>query len=139
MTKLPFSVLAVLFIGIGLSSCVTTNAEGIKQSEFHGLAVSGERTRIGRDWSLNPDCSMLALPKVRVLEAPKHGKLEINSEAIFPTASGFYKKCNATRVRGTVEYYTSDKGFVGKDRIVTRSSYGDGLVQDATTNINVVK
>lgn len=139
MIKVYSSVMTILFFGIGLSSCVTTNADGTRTMKTNALAASGERTRIGRDWSLNPDCSMLALPKVRVIEAPKHGKIEVSAEGIFPYATGYYKKCNTTKVRGTAEYYTSNKGFVGNDRTVTRVSYGDGLVQDNVTDINVVK
>ncbi|WP_271023076.1 hypothetical protein [Rhizobium sp. RCAM05973] len=139
MTKFLFSVVTLAAVGIGVSSCVTTNAEGIQQTSTTGLAVSGERTRVGRDWSLNPDCGMRALPKVRVIEAPKHGKFEVNPEDVFPNATGYYRKCNTTRVRGTAEYYTSDKGFFGKDRISTRTSYGDGLIKDNVTVITVVK
>ncbi|MGY5802431.1 hypothetical protein ACXHMN_13975 [Rhizobium sp. LEGMi12c] len=120
-----------------LSGCVTSNADGVRQINDHAFAVSGERTRIGRDWSLNPDCSVRGNPSVRVLQAPKHGKLTIQREDVFP----YWKNgnCNAKKVVGNAQYYTSDRGFVGTDSALTRHSYANGLVQDVTTEIKVVK
>ncbi len=137
--KFRSSGLSILLIGIGLSSCVTTNAEGVRQVELQRVAVSGERTKVGFAGSVNPDCSVRTLPKSSVLEPPKHGKIEIVHEDVFPNAKGDYTKCNRTRVLGTVAYYTAAKGFIGKDRIVVRTSFSDGKVSDAVMNITVAK
>ncbi|WP_168880022.1 hypothetical protein [Rhizobium sp. P28RR-XV] len=132
-------ILPLILVGAGaaLSGCVTSNADGIKQINDHAFAVSGERTEVGRDWSLNPDCSVRGNPSVRVLQAPKHGKLLIQREDVFP----YWKngKCNSKKVPGNGQYYTSDSGFIGTDRAITRHSYANGFVQDVTTEINVVK
>ena len=137
MIKLLSLPLTILAFGAALSSCVSTNADGVRQIKDHAVAVSGERTRIGHDWDLNPDCSMRTKPLVRVVEAPKHGRLAISQEDVFPTRKD--GKCNSTKVLGNAQYYTSDRGFVGKDSFVTRHSYGSGFVQDVTTEITVVK
>jgi len=136
MLKLPF-LPVILVAGVSLSSCVSTTTDGVRQQKYHATAVSGERTRIGRDWSVNPDCSRRGDPSVRVLQGPHHGKLDIIREDVFPYWKG--GKCNSRKVLGNAQYYTSDRGFIGTDSVVTRSSYGTGSVQDSTTEINVVK
>lgn len=122
---------------VALSGCVTNNADGIRQLQIHRFAVSGERTEIGRDWSLNPDCSARGNPSVRVLKAPEHGKLVIQREDVFP----YWKNgaCNSKKVLGNAQYYTSDQGFIGTDSTITRHSYANGFVQDVTAEIKVVK
>ena len=137
MIKLSSLPLTIVVIGAALSSCASTNVDGVRQIDDRALAVSGERTRIGRDWNLNPDCSVRTKPLVRVLEPPKHGKLAIVQEDVFPARKD--GKCGSTKVLGNAQYYTSDRGFVGKDRIVTRHSYDSGGVQDVTSEITVVK
>jgi hypothetical protein len=129
--------LILLGAGVALSGCVTSNADGIRQIKNHRFAVSGERTEIGRDWSLNPDCTLRGNPSVRVLQAPKHGKLAIVREDVFP----YWKngKCNSKKVVGNAQYYTSDRGFTGTDSATTRHSYANGFVQDVTAEIKVVK
>ena len=128
---------AILALGAALSGCVTKDADGIWQKKDLSIVVSGERTRIGRDWDLNLDCSVRAKPLVRVLGAPKHGRVETTQEVVFPSRKD--GKCNSTKVLGNAQYYTSDRGFIGKDRVVTRHSYGSGGVQDVTSEITVVK
>jgi len=135
---LKLSLLPVIFVaGVSLSSCVSTNTDGVRQQKYHATAVSGERTRIGRDWSLNPDCSRRGDPSVRVLQAPQHGKLDIVREDVFPYWEG--GKCNSRKVLGSAQYYTSDRGFIGNDSVVMRHSHGNGSVLDSTTEIKVVK
>jgi hypothetical protein len=34
--------------------------------------ASGERTRVGAAWNINPDCSVKTIADVRVREAPNH-------------------------------------------------------------------
>jgi hypothetical protein len=138
MPKLLILPLILLGAGAALSGCVTSNADGVKQINEHALAVSGERTKIGRDWNVNPDCSVPSKPVVRVVQAPEHGKLAIVEEGVFPNKHG--GKCNSIKVLGNAQYYTSNPGFVGKDRVVTRHSYGGGgSIEDVTTEITVVK
>lgn len=132
-------VMGVMAIS-SLSSCVTVSPDGVKRVEFNKVAVSGERTREGVAWHIKPDCSMQNMPTVRVVEPPKHGKLEIVKEGIFPTtAKGLYNKCRSVKVQGSVGYYTSDKGYIGMDRLTVRVSYGNGRIEDTVLNIKVVK
>lgn len=136
-----FNQLAIGIMAVSsLSSCVTVSPDGVKRVEFNKVVVSGERTREGVAWLIKPDCSMQSIPTVRVVEPPKHGKLVIVKESVFPTtAKGIYSKCKAVKVQGSVGYYTSDKGYLGMDSLTVRVSYGNGRIEDSVLNIKVVK
>lgn len=131
--------IAAMSVSASLSGCTTTSSDGLVRYQTNVSVASGERTKLGVAWNLNPDCSAKAVPEVRVREAPKHGKLENLRELAFPNAKGEYKKCNSTKIPATVGYYTSEKGFIGKDRIVVRTSYKDGVVDDRVLNITVIQ
>lgn len=131
--------IAGMSVSASLSGCTTTSPDGLVRNKAHRSVVSGERTKIGSAWNLNPDCSAKTVPDVRVREAPKYGKLENLRELAFPSATDEYEKCNGTKIPAVVGYYTSEKGFVGKDRIVVRTSYKDGNVDEQVLDITVVK
>jgi len=132
------SIVAMSFNAV-LAGCTTVTADGLTRYEKNVSVASGERTRLGVAFLINPDCSMTAVPEVRIREAPKHGKVESVRELAFPNGKGEYKKCNGTKVPATVGYYTPDEGFVGKDRVVVRTSYKNGVVDEGVLNITVVE
>ncbi|MBY5391031.1 hypothetical protein [Rhizobium leguminosarum] len=132
-------VAAAMSVGAVLAGCTTTGPDGLKRYQKNITVASGERTKLGAAFSLNPDCTAKAVPEVRIREAPKHGKVESLRELAFPNSKGEYKKCASTKVIATVGYYTPDKGFVGKDRVVVRTSYRNGVVDEGVINITVVE
>ncbi|WP_245441898.1 hypothetical protein [Rhizobium phaseoli] len=139
MKKAFILPVAAMWVGAVLAGCTTTGPDGLKRYQKNITVASGERTRLGAAFSLNPDCSAKAVPEVRIREAPKHGKVESLRELTFPNSKGEYKKCTSTKVPATVGYYTPDKGFVGKDRVVVRTSYKNGVVDEGVINITVVE
>ncbi|QND14021.1 hypothetical protein HB775_09130 [Rhizobium leguminosarum bv. trifolii] len=139
MKKAFIPSVTAICVGAALASCTTTGPDGLSRHQKNITAASGERTKLGVAFSLNPDCSAKAVPEVRIREAPKHGKVESLRELAFPNGKDEYKKCNGTKVLATVGYYTSDKGFVGKDRIVVRTSDKNGQVDEGVLNITVVE
>jgi hypothetical protein len=139
MKKAFILSVATMCASAALTSCTTTGPDGLSHYQRNISVASGERTKIGVAFSLNPDCSAKVVPEVRIREAPKHGNVESLRELAFPHGKGEYKKCNGTKVPTTVGYYTSDKGFVGKDRIVIRTSDKNGIVTEGVLNITVVE
>jgi hypothetical protein len=139
MNKLIFTFSMMLVAGTAVSGCVTTNAEGVKQHESKKTTVSGERLKLNHAVSVKYDCSARILPEMRVLQAPQHGTIEIANEKVEGKFRGAYSKCTGKETTGTVAYYTSQKGFVGQDKVVIRDSFKDGVVNDHTSYINVVK
>ena len=139
MNKILLKISVAILISTAISSCVTTNAEGIKQTTYTKNALSGERTKI--DWAVavTGDCSARVIPELRVLQAPQHGTVDIVHEKLDGKFHGTYAKCTGKDVQGAAAYYTSKKGFTGTDKVVIRNSYKDGVVRDSVAEINVVK
>ncbi len=131
------AILSASILSLPLSGCVTTGADGVKTNRSQVTVVSGERTQIRRNWSVDNDCSSQGLPKVRVLEGPAHGQVSIVTEKLFPNTRR--AKCRTQKVMGTVTYYTPDKGYVGPDRVKLRQSYPVNGVDDTKIDINVVR
>lgn len=139
MNKIILKFSAAILISAAVSSCVTTNAEGIKQVTYTKNAVSGERTKMDTAMAVKGDCSARVLPELRVLQAPQHGTVDIVHEKMDGRFRGTYAKCTGKDVQGTAAYYTSKKGFVGNDKVVIRNSYKNGLVFDAAAEMKVVR
>lgn len=139
MSKILLKLSAAILISAAVSSCVTTNAEGIKQITSQKTAISGERTKLDRALSVKADCSARVVPEMRVLQAPQHGTIDIVHENVDGKFRGQYNKCTGKQIPGTAAYYTSQKGFIGHDKFAIRHSYKDGVVRDFISDINVVK
>lgn len=139
MHKILLKISAAILISTAVSSCVTTNAEGIKQITSTKNALSGERTKIHWAMAVKGDCSARVIPELRVLQAPQHGTLDIVHEKVDGKFHGTYAKCTGKDVQGAAAYYTSKQGFVGTDKVVIRNSYKDGVVRDSVVTIDVVK
>ncbi len=113
--------------------------ENIKHQSVSKTVLTGEKTQLGTNWHINPDCSFADLPATHIIEAPKHGRLQILHSKIFPNAKGLFAKCRTVRVNGLVAYYRSKPGYVGTDQVILRAPYGDGKVAETVINITVVK
>ena len=139
MNKILLKISAAILISTAVSSCVTTNAEGIKQVAYRKNAISGERTKM--DWAsaVKRDCSALVVPEMRVVQAPQHGTVDIVHEKVDGRFRGTYAKCTGKDVQGTAAYYTSKKGVTDTDKVVIRNSYKNGLVFDTAAEMNVVR
>jgi len=115
-------------------------ANGVQLSEEQSNAVSGERTKMGKTYYLNPDCSVALVPKETVLQKPLHGTVAFEKTLVFPNyRGGPLAKCNSKKVLGMQEYYTPAKGYSGQDQYKIRVSYKNGLVNDVTIHVNVIK
>ncbi len=128
--------LAVLVIGTtGLAEA----SDSFKRETLSRTVMSGVRTKLGQHWHINNDCSLADVPVVRIVEAPKHGRLEIVRQPVFPTSAGKLERCRTVKVTGVVAYYTAKAGYAGEDSFVLRAPYGDGKIADTTMSVTVLK
>lgn len=139
MSKILLRISTAILISTALSSCVTTNTEGVKQATSQKTAVSGERIKVDQALAVRGDCSARVIPDLRVVQSPQHGTIDIVHETLDGKFRGQYAKCTGKQVPGAAAYYTSKKGFIGNDRVTIRKSYKDGVVRDTITEINVVR
>jgi Domain of Unknown Function with PDB structure (DUF3857)/Transglutaminase-like superfamily len=96
--------------------------------ELSRVAVAGQQLRVAFLYDLNPDCSLIGIPTVRIVEEPKSGLVKVDKDAGFPgfPANNPRFKCNSARTDGAVIYYTPNTGFTGADSITVDIIFPDG-------------
>jgi hypothetical protein len=138
MMRNTIAALTLAVFSMGASGLAEAS-DSFKKQSLSRTVMSGVRTKLGQHWHINNDCSLADVPVVRIVEPPKHGRLEIVRESVFPTSSGKLERCRTVKVMGLVAYYTAKAGYVGEDKFVLRSPYGDGKIADTTMNVTVLK
>lgn len=102
-------------------------------------AISGKPQHVAAYYYLNPDCTSVDLPVVRILAQPAHGSVSIED------ASGYtwYGKdnqrfeCNKQKSPMRQIVYTSAPDFVGPDTFKISVLYADGNLREETFNVTV--
>jgi hypothetical protein len=64
---------------------------------------------------VNPDCSSMGMPVVRLSAAPSHGVVRTIKTSGFSRFTGSYENCNSRRVAGVTAEYRPERAFVGAD------------------------
>ncbi|ABC93863.1 hypothetical conserved protein (plasmid) [Rhizobium etli CFN 42] len=116
-------------------------AQAIEKESTSATVISGSRTVIYQSSFVHPDCTTAALPRLKVLDGGKHGKIQIVHEKVFPNfaRSSPRYKCNGRKVDGAVVYYTPGAGFTGSDKVRLReSSESEAGVWEITARVTVV-
>jgi len=88
---------------------------------------------------VNPDCSLIGLPVLRVVQAPTHGTVSISEQYGFPSypRDNVRSACNTVRVPSNVAQYTPTPGFVGSDFVAMESISAMGSDMQAKFAITV--
>ncbi|WP_259669820.1 MULTISPECIES: hypothetical protein [unclassified Rhizobium] len=131
-------IFAALSLVTGLLSSCTTSSEGFRQQSLSFPVRSGVRTLVAKNWHIDDDCRHIDYPAMDVVEKPKHGRLEIVHEPLFPKLEGKTSKCQTVKVNGVVGYYTAKKGYTGSDRLVIRSPYEEKKTEESVLSVKVV-
>jgi len=116
-------------------------AQEIKKEYTSATVISGSRTAIYQSLFAHPDCTVAAVPRLKILDGGKHGKIEIVHEKVFPNyeRSNPRFKCNGRKVDGAVVYYTPGAKFTGTDKIRLReSSESQAGIWEITARVTVV-
>ena len=92
------------------------------------VAVADQMLRVAFLYYLNPDCSGIGVPAVRIMEQPKSGKVSVENGNGFPAfpANNSRYKCNDNRTEGTVISYNPNSGYTGPDSVIVEIIYPDG-------------
>jgi Domain of Unknown Function with PDB structure (DUF3857)/Transglutaminase-like superfamily len=103
-------------------------AQSAKPLEYTRVASSDQVLQLAFLFALNPDCSSLGYATVRVLEAPKHGKLAVEQGTGFSTFPQSNQRfaCNKRRTDGVNVAYTPEAGYVGADSMLLDIINADG-------------
>ncbi|KAB1073132.1 hypothetical protein [Methylobacterium planeticum] len=103
------------------------------------VVPKGEARMIGFFASLFPDCSTQGPTVVRVLAAPKHGRVDFAAADSFPRygAGSPLVACNTKRVPGLKMVYEAEEGFEGIDtyRIFVINPDGTGFESEVKVSV----
>jgi hypothetical protein len=96
--------------------------------EITRVAAVDQPLRVAFLYDVNPDCSVIGMPTVRVVEQPKSGKVTVENGTGFPgfPANNVRSKCNSNRVDGMVLSYIPNPGYAGTDSVLVDIIYPDG-------------
>jgi hypothetical protein len=124
---------------LSLATIAHASARELPTPTVFPIVVSGERTRVGITFHLNPDCTSAGKITVRLLEAPKNGTVEILTERTYAdyekTDPKF--KCNEQLSEMPAFYYTSREGFKGRDRFSIEIFYPNANYRKRVFNVDV--
>jgi hypothetical protein len=108
-------------------------AQGISKT-----VAAGGVLKLGHYTSVNPDCSLLGMPVVRVSAVPMHGIVRTMKTSGFSHFSaGAFDRCNTRRVAGVSVEYRPEKGFAGADRFSLDIIYASGRERTESFAITV--
>jgi hypothetical protein len=107
--------------------------------EVARTAVQDQRLRVATLFDLNPDCSVIGIPTVRILESSKNGNVTVEKGTGFPNypANNSRSKCNSNAVDGEVIFYMPGPGYVGADAVTVEIIYPDGAASTRRYAIEV--
>ncbi|TDW16581.1 hypothetical protein EV128_13433 [Rhizobium azibense] len=117
-------------------------AQDVSTERRTATVTAGSRTVIYQSAFVDPDCTTAALPRLKILDAGKHGKIQIVHEKVFPNFKRDNPrfKCNNRKVEGASIYYTPNPKFRGSDKVKLReSSESEASVWEMTFRIAVVE
>ena len=100
---------------------------------------SGKNQRIDFFASVNPDCSSIGIPTVRLVEGPSNGVITTDKATDFMAfpRSNVRFKCNAKRLSGLKLFCQSTTEFFGIDRVRLIVISASGGEREATYVIQV--
>ena len=100
---------------------------------------SGKNVTIDFFASVNPDCSSIGLPTVRLIEGPSDGVVTTDKARDFMAfpKSNVRSKCNGRRVAGLKLFYQSTTEYFGVDRVRLLIISAAGSEREATYVVQV--
>jgi len=98
------------------------------QFAYNRTALAGTTTTMDFAFDLNPDCTVRAMPTIRVLNPPANGTVQVFEKEDFPSfqANNIRFVCNKNRAKGMAVTYTPNPGFAGSDYLEFEIFGSDG-------------
>ena len=124
----------LLSLSLLLVAATTARAADIPRT-----VPSGTNQRIDFLASVNPDCSSIGTPTVRLVTGPDHGVVTTDKARDFLPfpKSNPRSRCNSRRVAGLKLFYRSKSAFFGVDRVGLIVISAEGVEREATYVIQV--
>ena len=103
------------------------------------VVAAGGTLRVNFYLAINPDCSLVDYPTVRLVTAPANGTVSVKKGKAFPffPAANPRSACNRTRVPAILLDYRPSRGFVGSDTFEVNAIFPVGAESTDTFNVTV--
>jgi hypothetical protein len=87
--------------------------------EVAQVVPTDQKRRVDFLFAIYPDCSVIGIPIVRVVDEPRNGKLAVEKDAGFSNfpANDQRYECNERKSDGVAVVYEPDPGFAGVDSL----------------------
>jgi hypothetical protein len=121
------------------TSAGTKPQSSAQVAEVARIAVRDQKLRVATLYDLNPDCSVIGIPAVRILESSRNGSVTVEKGSGFPNfpVNNSRFKCNSNAVDGEVIFYMPEPRHVGADSVTVEIIYPDGTARTRRYAIGV--
>jgi hypothetical protein len=91
----------------------------LSAAEVARVVPTDQKRRVDFLYAIYPDCSVIGMPIVRVVDEPRNGKLAVEKDAGFSNfpANDQRYECNKRKSDGVAVVYEPDPGFAGADSL----------------------
>jgi hypothetical protein len=120
---------------VSLTAAIVTSSPA--QAQNSKTVVAGQTLMVGHYASVNPDCSSLGMPVVRLSAPPAHGAIRSVKTSGFSRFGKPFQECNTRRVRGVTVEYRPEKGFTGADSFGLDIIYASGRERTEAFSVTV--
>jgi hypothetical protein len=135
MNRPPPPALVLIVLGAaGLAGCQTTGGRTVSP-----VAVGGVPLRLGHFADLNPDCSQIGEPDVRVTKPADHGVVTVRAGEGYTNfvPSNPRNHCNYRPTPGVNATYTAERGYTGPDTVALDAIFETGEERQLVFDLNV--
>ena len=129
----------VVAVGLVTLAFGALGATAARAWDISKTMPAGGRLELGGHMSVNPDCTTLSEPTIRVTTPPTHGATIIHKGRSFPSFpdSNPRNVCNTRRVPSVIIDYKPEAGFVGSDYVAIEVFYEGGTSKTFSYAITV--
>ena len=131
MAKAKHTLLVFGALALGMTSSASAQVQTVERS---AKGQSAKDIRLGVYINVQPDCTSGALPVIRLLTPPAHGKVTVKKGKVNATN---FKQCLALEVPGYVAFYRSLPNFAGTDKLTMEVKYPGGRTEVQNVTVSV--
>jgi hypothetical protein len=130
----PRPMVLIVCGAAGLLGCQTTGDRTLSP-----VAVAGIPLRLGHFANLNPDCSPIGKPEVRVTKPADHGMVTVGPGEGYTNfvAANPRNHCNFHPTPGVNAIYIATPGYTGPDTVALDVIFPTGEERQVTYNLSV--
>ena len=131
MAKATHTWLIFGALALGMSSSASAQVQTVERT------VKGQPAkdiRLGVYINVQPDCTSGALPVIRLVTPPAHGKVTVKKGKVSATN---LKQCLALEVPGYIAFYRSPPSFEGTDKLTMEVKYAGGRTEIQNITVSV--